>query len=148
MSAAVPLKVIWEPVAVTLGIQDRVNLEQFFRHTLLIGDVTDSDILEELGDLSKRCEDDPAYSPELEFIHEMYQRLDGLRKGMDESKLRAIKCVSFLFAVACTPSVRDPAATNMLSGRSLKRNCSSTPHQTSPSGGSKSPSVSGQAKEP
>jgi hypothetical protein len=149
MSAAVPLKLIWEPIVVTLGPQDRGNLEQFFCHPLMIGNVTDSDILKELGDLSEHCEDDLVCSPELEFFHEMYQRLGELRKGMDVSKLNAIKYVSFLFAVACTPSLRDPSgSTNMLSGGSLKRNCSFTPHQTSPSGGSKSPNVSGQVEEP
>jgi hypothetical protein len=148
MSTAVPLKLIWEPVVVTLGLQDRENLEQFFRHTLVIGDVTNDDILKELGDLSELCKDDPAYSPELEFIHEMYQRLDRLRKEMDQSNLRDIKYVPFLFAVACTLSLHDSAATNVLSGRPLKRTDSYTLHQISPSGGSKSPSVSGRAKEP
>jgi len=95
MSTMVPLKPLWEPVMATLGLQDRENLEQFFRRTLLIGDVTGGDILTELNYLFALREDDPAYSPELECMHEMYQRLDGLRKGMDESKSRAIKWVSF-----------------------------------------------------
>jgi hypothetical protein len=103
--------------------------------------------LEELGDPPEHCKDEPAYSLELEFIQEMYRCLDGLRKEMDESKLRAIKCVSFLFVMTYTLSLRNLAATDMLSGRFLKRNCSSTPHQISPSDDPKSPSVSDQAKE-
>ncbi|KAF2791877.1 hypothetical protein K505DRAFT_326545 [Melanomma pulvis-pyrius CBS 109.77] len=79
-----PVRYIWEPVMKTLSPQDRGNLEQFFRHTLQIGEVTHGDILEELGDFSELCESDLTYSPGLEDIHEIYQMLDGLRKGMDE----------------------------------------------------------------
>lgn len=86
-----PVRHIWEPIMETLSLQDRGNLEQFFRHTLLIRDVTDGDILEELGDLSELCENDPTYSPGLEAIHEIYQMLDGLRKGMDEMCLLTLK---------------------------------------------------------
>src|SRR3954452_20637461 len=51
-TAREPVKHVWEPVMETLSLQDRGNLEQFFRHPLLIGDTTSSDILEELGNLS------------------------------------------------------------------------------------------------
>ncbi|KAN0122902.1 hypothetical protein V8E51_001228 [Hyaloscypha variabilis] len=91
ISASVPLKLIWEPVLVTLGSQDRNNLEQFFHHTLLIGDITAGGILKELAYLSKYSEDNPAHSPEIELTYEMYQRLDGLRAGMGESNLKIIK---------------------------------------------------------
>lgn len=97
MSAKVPLKFIWEPVGVTLGLQDRDNLEQFFRHTLLIGNITADDILEEPEDLSKSSQDKLTRSLQRELIYEMYQRLDDLRKGMAVSNSRVIKCVSFLF---------------------------------------------------
>lgn len=148
MSGAVSLKLIWEPVGAALGLQDRDNLEQFFRHTLLIGDITAGGILEELADLSKCSQDNPAHSLEMELVHQLYQRLDGMRKGMDESNSKVIKYVSFLFVVAYIFSPPNPAATNILSGRNLNINSSSMPHRISLSGGSNPPNAFGQVKAP
>jgi hypothetical protein len=86
-----PIRPIWEPITIALTLQDRINLEQFFRQTLLIEDLTSGHIIEELRDISELCGKDLAYSPAPEFLHDMYRKLDALREGMDESLLRALK---------------------------------------------------------
>ena len=75
----------------TMDPLDRESLEQFFHHTLLICDVAYGDIFEELGTLSKPHEESSVGSPELVFIRELYQRLDRLRRGTDESDLKPMK---------------------------------------------------------
>jgi hypothetical protein len=86
-----PIRHIWEPITMALGLQDRANLEQFFRHILLIEDLTSGHIIEELRDVSELCEKDSTYSPAPEFVYDMYRKLDALREGMDESLSLAFK---------------------------------------------------------
>jgi len=86
-----PIRHIWEPMATALSLQDRANLEQFFRYTLLIEDLTSDHIVEELRNVSELCGEDSAYSPAPESLHDAYRKLDALRKGMSESSLLALK---------------------------------------------------------
>jgi hypothetical protein len=74
-----------------LSLQDRANLEQFFRHTLLIGNLTSGHIMEELRDISELCEKDSTYSPAPGFLHDMYRKLHALKDEMDESLSLALK---------------------------------------------------------
>lgn len=87
-----------------LDLQDRENLEHFFRHTLLIRDITHNDVLNELRNLSEPGEHSQEW-PELGLVREMYKILDGLRKSVGGLSLMPVKCVLFLFAVAWIPSV-------------------------------------------
>lgn len=82
---------IWGPIMATLSLQDRGNLEQFFRHTLLIRNVTSGDIVDELREVAELCEKVPTYSPEPKLLHDIYQMLNTLRIGMDESEILALK---------------------------------------------------------
>jgi hypothetical protein len=80
-----PISHFWEIVLKELEIQDRTNLEQFFRHTLQIKDLTSSYIIEELRLVSERCMKDPTYLPAPGFLNDLYRKLDALSAGMDES---------------------------------------------------------------
>jgi hypothetical protein len=86
-----PVRHIWEPITMVLSFQARANLEQFFRHTLLIKDLTGGHIVEELRAVSELCGRDSTYTPAQEFLHAMYRKLDALKDGMDGSLLLALK---------------------------------------------------------
>ena len=95
-----PIKHIWEPVAMTLSPHDRINLEQFFRRTLLIEDLTGGHVVEELRYVSELFGKYTTYPLGPKCLHDMYRKLDELRKGMDESLLLVIKYV-------CSKNIRN-----------------------------------------
>ena len=74
-----------------LNLQDRGQLEQFFRHTLQIEDITSTDAVSELRAISEYCKKDAAYSPKLACLSEIYHLLDSLRKQMDATSSLALK---------------------------------------------------------
>ena len=86
-----PVGHIWEPITRTLRTQDREKLEQFFRHTLLIKDIASDHIVTELRELSELCDKDSTYSLAIDLLRDIYQSLDALREGMDESSLLILK---------------------------------------------------------
>jgi hypothetical protein len=85
MRIAHPLKADWLPVfedgAQGLPTQDRENLEQFFRRTLVVRDISFEDILVELGHLVELGEKGLG---DQTHPHDLYKKMNELWEGLDE----------------------------------------------------------------
>ena len=86
-----PIGEIWKPVANELNPSDRASLEQFFRHTLQIKPINSTDIMEELKALGGQSADDPTATVAIDFIQELYAKLDQMRADADEQTKQAMK---------------------------------------------------------
>jgi hypothetical protein len=89
MRTAHPLKANWLMFeAQDFPAQDRDNLEQFFRRTLDIRDISFDDILVELGHLVELGEKDLA---DQTHPHDLYKKMNELWEGLDEELMACVR---------------------------------------------------------
>jgi len=85
MRIAHPLKADWlhvlEDSAQSPPAQDRENLEQFFRRTLVVRDISFEDILVELSHLVELGEKGLG---DQTHLHDLYKKMNELWEGLDE----------------------------------------------------------------
>lgn len=92
MRIAHPLKADWLPIledrAQGFPAQDRENLAQFFRHTLVVRDISFEDILDELDHLVKLGEKGLG---DQTHPHDLYKKMNELWKELDEENRTFIR---------------------------------------------------------
>lgn len=91
MVAYVPLKKAWAPFMEKLAPRDSEKLEQFFRQTLLIRNLSTTDILTELAQLSRQPETPSPAQNRSQLIHQLYFLLNRLTETLVESAKAVVK---------------------------------------------------------
>ncbi|KAF4422223.1 hypothetical protein FACUT_10700 [Fusarium acutatum] len=83
-----PLRSLWSFVLEQMDTGDREKLEHFFSHTLAIRDITQHDVVSELGSLSRSLDQNKDYSV---VVKELYKILQRQTDNLNEINILIIK---------------------------------------------------------
>ncbi|KAF5246024.1 hypothetical protein FANTH_7114 [Fusarium anthophilum] len=83
-----PLRSLWSSVLEQMDTGDREKLEHFFNHTLVIRNITQHDVVSELGSLSRSLDQNKDYSV---VVKELYKILQMQMDNLNEINVLIIK---------------------------------------------------------